>query len=170
MAKNEQLGSGQQAAGSTSSLSAAGCPLPVALRDTIVAAARTWIGTPYHHQASLKGVGADCLGLVRGVWRDVYGDDAEAPPGYSRDWGEASGTETLIEAAARHLIPRWDAMPEPGDVLIFRMRAGSVAKHAAILSTSATMIHAVEGRLADEIVFGKWWRRRLAAVFSFPGF
>ena len=28
-----------------------------------------WIGTPYRHQASLKGVGCDCLGLVRGVWR-----------------------------------------------------------------------------------------------------
>lgn len=31
----------------------------------IVAAARGWIGTPYLHQASLKGVGTDCLGLVR---------------------------------------------------------------------------------------------------------
>jgi NlpC/P60 family putative phage cell wall peptidase len=145
----------------------AGSRMPSA--ELIVAAARSWIGTPYHHQASLKGIGADCLGLVRGVWCDVYGGDAETPPGYSRDWGEASGTETLIEAASRHLIRRKGANPQPGDVLIFRMRAGSVAKHAAILATPATMIHAVEGRLADEIAFGAWWRRRLAAVFSFPG-
>ena len=38
-----------------------------------VASARGWLGTPYHHQASLKGVGCDCLGLLRGVWREVIG-------------------------------------------------------------------------------------------------
>jgi hypothetical protein len=41
---------------------------------TIIAAARSWLGTPYAHQASLKGVGCDCLGLVRGVWREVQGE------------------------------------------------------------------------------------------------
>ena len=59
-------------------------------RAAIVAAARSWIGTPYRHQASLKGVGCDCLGLLRGVWRDVVGDEPERPPAYSRDWAEAS--------------------------------------------------------------------------------
>ena len=42
-------------------------------REHIVEAARDWIGTPYRHQASKKGVGADCLGLLRGGWRDVIG-------------------------------------------------------------------------------------------------
>ena len=101
-------------------------------RARIVAAARSWIGTPYHHQASVKGVGADCLGLIRGVWRDVYGEDAEHPPGYSRDWGEAAGEETLLEAAARHLVATSVELRRPGDVLIFRMRAGAIAKHAAV--------------------------------------
>jgi NlpC/P60 family putative phage cell wall peptidase len=40
-------------------------------RETIVAAARSWFGTPYHHQASVKGVGSDCLGLIRGIWREL---------------------------------------------------------------------------------------------------
>ena len=48
-------------------------------REAIVSEARRWIGTPYRHQASLIGVGADCLGLVRGVWRNLYGYDAEKP-------------------------------------------------------------------------------------------
>ena len=39
--------------------------------DEIVARARAWIGTPYRHRASCRGAGADCLGLVRGVWREV---------------------------------------------------------------------------------------------------
>lgn len=72
-------------------------------RAMIVEAARAWIGTPYHHQASRCGIGTDCLGLVRGVWRDIYGSDAETPPAYSRDWAEAGGRETMLDAASRHL-------------------------------------------------------------------
>ncbi|MEL6794106.1 MAG: peptidase P60, partial [Pseudomonadota bacterium] len=58
--------------------------------------ARAWIGTPYRHQASLKGVGADCLGLIRGVWRELYGAEPEAPPPYSREWGESDRDEPLL--------------------------------------------------------------------------
>ncbi len=54
-------------------------------KDEIVAAARGWIGTPYRHQGQVKGVGCDCLGLVRGVWRDLYGAEPEAPPPYRAD-------------------------------------------------------------------------------------
>ncbi len=143
--------------------------MPPITRPAVVAAARQWIGTPYHHQASLRGVGCDCLGLVRGVWRDLYGTDAEFPPPYSRDWAEATGIETMLEAAARHLTPVAPADAQPGDVLIFRLRSGCVAKHAAILATPSTMIHASEGSPAAEVALTPWWRRRLAAAFAFPG-
>ncbi|MBL0320066.1 MAG: hypothetical protein IPP74_12385 [Alphaproteobacteria bacterium] len=33
----------------------------------IISQARTWLGTPFHHQARLKGKGCDCLGLIVGV-------------------------------------------------------------------------------------------------------
>ena len=49
-------------------------------RVAIVAEARSWIGTHYRHQQSLKGVGCDCLGLLRGVWRAVYGQEPEPTP------------------------------------------------------------------------------------------
>jgi NlpC/P60 family putative phage cell wall peptidase len=68
-------------------------------REAIVKAARSWLGTPYHHQASLKGAGADCLGLIRGIWRELYGPEPEAMPAYTRDWGDATGAETLLAAA-----------------------------------------------------------------------
>ena len=58
--------------------------MPLA-RATIVAEARAWIGTPYRHQGSLKGIGCDCLGLVRGVWRAVAGAEPEAVPAYAPD-------------------------------------------------------------------------------------
>lgn len=136
--------------------------------EDIVRAARLWIGTPYHHQASVRSVGADCLGLVRGVWRELYGCDAEAPPPYSRDWAEASGIETMLAAAARHLQPLAAADAGAGDVLIFRLRAGAVAKHAAILTGETTMIHATEGAAACEVTLSPWWHRRIAGAFRFP--
>jgi len=136
--------------------------------EQVVRAARAWIGTPYHHQASVRGVGADCLGLVRGVWREIYGREAETPPPYSRDWAEASREETMLAAAMRHLQPITPAAARAGDVLIFRLRAGTVAKHAAILSSETTMIHAMEGGVAAEVPLSAWWRRRIAGAFAFP--
>ncbi len=65
----------------------------------VVALARRWIGTPYRHQASLKGVGCDCLGLVRGVFAEITGKAAEAPPPYQPDWAERCGVDRLMEAA-----------------------------------------------------------------------
>lgn len=138
-------------------------------RDEIVAAARAWVGTPYHHQASVRGIGADCLGLVRGVWRDVMGAEAECPPAYSRDWAEASGEETLLAAAARHLRPIAIAEARAGDVVVFRLRSGLVAKHTAVLTSPSTFVHAMEGAPAVEVSLGSWWRRRIAGAFSFPG-
>src|SRR5262245_52441654 len=117
----------------------------IALKEEIIAEARTWTGTPYRHQASVKGVGCDCLGFLRGVWREVRGDEPELPPPYSADWAEAGKRETLAEAARRHLteIPL-DAI-EPGDVLLFRWRAHLPAKHCAILTEPDRMIHAHDG-------------------------
>jgi NlpC/P60 family putative phage cell wall peptidase len=138
-------------------------------RQDIVTTARSWIGTPYHHQSSCRGVGADCLGLVRGVWHSLYGRAAETPPAYSRDWAEAAGNETLIDAAVRHLqlIPLADA--RSGDVVMFRFRPGSPAKHVGILCSANRLVHAMEGAPAVEITLTPWWRRRMVAAFAFPG-
>ena len=138
-------------------------------REAIVAAARSWIGTPYRHQASLKGVGCDCLGLLRGVWREVIGCEPERPPAYSRDWAEATGREALIEAAGRHLLPVAEREWRAGDVLLFRWRGHLPAKHCAIAAGPGTMVHAHEGAAVAEVAIAPWWNRHLAAVFSFPG-
>src|SRR5438552_16583348 len=86
----------------------------------IVAAARQWLGTPYAHQASLKGIGCDCLGLVRGVWRDLYGGEPQAVPAYSLDWAEAGLRETLVEAGSRYLAQLECGMFCVSHVLFFR--------------------------------------------------
>ena len=138
-------------------------------RACIVAEARSWIGTRYRHQASLKGVGCDCLGRVRGVWRACVGEEPEAVPAYAPDWAEALGDETLAEAAFRHLVPVACEHFGTGDVLLFRWRDGFVAKHVAIAASAASMIHAHDGACVCEIAIAPWWRRRLAYAFQFPG-
>ena len=137
-------------------------------RTRIVAAARDWIGTPYLHQASLRGVGCDCLGLLRGVWRDVLGAEPEVPAPYTPDWAEVGMGDCLAEAARRHLVEIAPAEAEAGDVLLFRWRAGLPAKHVGILSDPGTIIHAHDGIAVTQVPLGLW-RRRIAHAFRFPG-
>jgi NlpC/P60 family putative phage cell wall peptidase len=138
-------------------------------RQNIVAETRDWIGTPYRHQASLKGVGCDCLGLVRGVWRGVIGDEPERAPPYAPDWAEAASGEPLADAAGRHLIAIDRDTFRDGDVLLFRWRSHLPAKHAAIVTAADTMVHAHDGAAVAEVALAPWWRRRLAYAFRFPG-
>ena len=138
-------------------------------RADVVREVRSWIGTPYHHQASCKGAGADCLGLVRGVMRTLYGCEPETAPAYSPDWGEANAQETLLAAASRNLVRRDIVAVRAGHVLVFRMRRGAIAKHAAIMTGENLMVHAVERVGVAEAPIGLWWRRRIAGAFSFHG-
>lgn len=138
-------------------------------RGAIVAEARRWLGTPYRHQASVLGAGADCLGLVRGVWRSLIGEEPEKLPGYTPDWAEALGEETLLNAARQRLREIAVGSAREGDVLLFRMAMGSPAKHAAIVSGEDRIIHAYWGRAVCETRLVPWWRRRIAAAFQFPG-
>ena len=166
----------------------------MAARGAVVAEARAWMGTPYRHQASLKGVGCDCLGLVRGVWRALLGEEPERVPGYTRDWAEAGGVEALAEAGRRHLVEIDPATARPGDVLVFRMAAGGPAKHAGILISGdlsggvrlggdgrrrgasgsgrwqpPRFVHAYEGAGVVTTRLTRWWAGRLAYAFAFPG-
>lgn len=151
-------------------------PDPTCTRAALVAEARAWLGTPYRHQASLKGAGADCLGLVRGVWRAFHGAEPEGMPAYSPDWAEAGGGERLARAGRAHLVPCALDEARPGDVLLFRFSPGHPAKHAGILSagtalgggTGSFFIHAYEGTGVVESRLVPWWRRRLAFAFRFP--
>ncbi len=138
----------------------------------IVAEARAWIGTPYLHQASCRGAGTDCLGLVRGVWRALLGPEPAEIPAYTQDWAEPSGEEVLLEAGLRHLRQKPRTEAAPGDVLLFRMRDAAVAKHlgiAASVGPEARFIHAYSGHGVVESPLSGPWERRIAARFAFPG-
>ena len=134
----------------------------------VIAAARGWLGTPYHDQASVKGVGCDCLGLARGIWREVVGSETLPVPPYSRDWGEIGSREVLADSAARVLIRIDPAETGPGAVVLFRMREGAVVKHVGILTGPDTFIHSYERLGVIEQPLTVTWRRRIAFAFLFP--
>ncbi len=135
------------------------------MRRRAVAEARAWIGTPYVHRASVRGAGADCLGLVRGVWRALRGDEPEAVPPYAPLWAEEGDGARLLAGLRRHL--RAVDAASPGDVLAFRMRRDGAAKHLALMSAADAMVHAMERRGVVETPLGPWWRRRIVAAFQF---
>ena len=143
-----------------------------ALPQAVVAEALSWVGTPYRHQASCKGGGTDCLGVLRGVWLAVYGEEPELVPAYSADWSEPQGREDLLHAAERHLIAKPLSAAVEGDVLVFRMRRGSVAKHLGIqvkTGNTPAFVHAYSGHGVKVSPLSDPWQRRLAARFAFPG-
>ena len=140
--------------------------------EAIAREAAGWLGTPYQHQASVQGAGADCLGLLRGVWRARFGEEPEAAPAYTADWSEPSREEGLMAAARRHLIEIPISEIRIGDVLLFRMRRNWPAKHLAILADKSAaeprIIHAYSGHGVVTSSLGPSWRRRIAATFRFP--
>ncbi len=134
----------------------------------VITTARAWIGTPYLHQASVKGAGCDCLGLLRGVWRELHGDEPEPTPPYSPDWAETTAAETLRNALARHFEEIDPKSLRPGDVALFRMLPRGPAKHCGIVAEKAgkrTLIHARQNARVSEEPFSKFWRTKLAYAF-----
>jgi NlpC/P60 family putative phage cell wall peptidase len=127
-----------------------------------------WLGTPYHDEASLRGAGSDCLGLARGVWREVVGPEMFPMPPYSRDWGETGPVEVLAEGARTAMIEIAPTDAGPGALLLFRMRPGAIAKHVGIVTTPDRFIHAYERLGVIEERLTPAWRRRVAFAFLFP--
>lgn len=135
-------------------------------RAAVLSVAQSWLDTPYRHQSSVKHFGTDCLGLIRGVWCELYGQEPETPPAYSPDWAEETGEETLLNAAHRWLKPV--DKPQPGDALLFRMASHAPCKHIGILAAPDRILHAYWGKAVVMSYFAPFWQRRHVASFAFP--
>ena len=137
------------------------------MRADIVATARRWIGTPYRHQAATRGAGCDCLGLVRGVWRDLYGSEPMAVPAYRADWRDVRHADELLSAANTLLVPATDGL-QAGQVILFRLGRTLVPKHCGIAVEGDRFIHAQERLGVIEANLSDGWRRRIAGLCDFP--
>ena len=136
------------------------------LAQAVVAEARTWIGTPFRHRASVRGAGCDCLGLVRGVWRAVHGAEPTALPHYPEGWDSAEGEALLLGLEA--LLPRAAAPGRAGDVLLFQLQRGMPARHLGVQTDTPEgprFVHAFIGHGVVESALGGVWARRVVARF-----
>ena len=139
-------------------------------QQLIVIQARSWIGTPFHHQARLKGVGCDCLGLIVGVVDKLGLCDKYGAPltGYDEvTYSKEPDGQYLMQKLCELLeeVPPADA--RAGDLALFTVRNNP--QHMAILSDydgGIGMIHAyaparrvVEHRLDND------WQSRLVKGF-----
>lgn len=134
------------------------------MRDAIVAEARSWIGTPFHWEASVKGVGCDCKGLVAGVARELGLMEAESA------FARATAYHRAIDAAylrrGLEALFDWVEQPEPGDILLLRV-AGK-AQHLAILTEPGRMIHTYgKGpKCVIEVPMGTIWRASIDSAWA----
>ena len=133
----------------------------------IVDAARDWIGTPYRHQASRIGVGCDCLGLVRGIWQRIYGQNIGPVPVYTQFGRDPESAFQLLEAA-QYYLNETKSLPVPGAVMLFQLHKKLPPRHCGIFVGDDQFIHAQEHLGVVQVSFDKSWHRRMHSTYLFP--
>jgi NlpC/P60 family putative phage cell wall peptidase len=139
-------------------------------RADIVSEARSWLGTKWLHQASVKGVGTDCIGLIGGVALELGLPGAEewkADPTL-HCYGREPDARMLLSAVVGYLDPVDRADMAPGDVLLLRFN--EAPQHFAIMSGDEMMIHAyAQARRVVENRIDDVWRKRILRAYAFRG-
>ncbi len=110
-----------------------------AIRQAIIKEAKTWIGTPWRHEAEVKGAGVDCGKLVYCVYRDCGLVDPLDVPSYSRQWMLHKNDEEMLRWAGLIGLNAVPA-PLPGDVAVWKV--GRTYSHAGIVVDWPLVIHA----------------------------
>lgn len=139
-------------------------------REAIIAEARAWLGTPWRHQASVKDVGCDCIGLVAGVGQALGIPEAvrfRADPRF-RGYGRTPEPNMLRAALAEYLNVADDW--RVGDILLMRHEKQPEPHHFGFLSAPSYMIHAyAQARKVVENRIDDTWRRRIVGAYRFRG-
>jgi len=136
-------------------------------REQIIVEAREYLGTRFQHQARLKGVRVDCVGLVAGVALELglttKDDDSTRYP--RRPNGKL--VAGLVRAGFRE-IEVADAVP--GDLLVFWILPTFKKPQHLGIKTEYGMIHtdADVGRVVEVQVVGEWVDR-ICGAYAFPG-
>ncbi len=110
------------------------------MRNAIVSEARSWIRTPYHNCADIKGVGVDCGMLLLRVYVDLGLVAPFDPRPYTHDWHLHRGEERYLDALLARAVKV--ERPEPGDAMMFRV--GRCYSHGGIVTRAdpLTIVHA----------------------------
>lgn len=126
----------------------------------IISAARGWIDTPFHHQARLKKVGCDCVGLLVGVAHEL-GLQIEDRPGYAKQ--PDGSLQPELDSQLDRVTGDWQA----GDVLL--MQFAHYPSHVGFY-TGSGVIHAYQPlKKVTEHSLNNSWLRRIVAVYRIRG-
>lgn len=119
--------------------------LPENKRIAVITEAKSWLRTPWHHNASLKGIGVDCAQFLIEVFVNVGLIERPVIPPYARDRAAHSDTQTIL-AIMREFTRETDD-PEQGDLVVFEF--GRTYSHCAIVIDYPRVIHA---QISDGVV------------------
>ncbi len=108
-------------------------------RAAVVAEAKTWVGTPYHHHANVKGAGVDCAMILVEVYSRCGVVPYVDPRPYPVDWHLHRDEERYLQLLLPHAVEIFTT-PEPGDIMLFRF--GRTWSHSAIVIAYPLVIHA----------------------------
>jgi NlpC/P60 family putative phage cell wall peptidase len=140
--------------------------------ESIIAEARTWLGTRWQHAQSCKGVGTDCIGFVGGVALACGIPEAKqwASDPRWRGYGRTPDPKVLTAACDELLDPVPVSAVECGDVLVMIHERQPFPHHFALVSqvTPLHIIHAYAGaRKVVEHIVDATWRARIVKAYRF---
>jgi NlpC/P60 family putative phage cell wall peptidase len=146
----------------------------VTTRAQIVAEARSWINTRWMHQASVKGIGTDCIGLIGGVGVRLRIPEALqwAADQRCRNYGRNPDPQVLLAACDAYLDAIAVAAVDLGDVLLLRHEPDVQPRHFAIVSAVDPLyiVHAyAQARKVCENRVDDKWRARIVSAYRFRG-
>lgn len=108
-------------------------------RALVAAEARSWIDTPYHHRARVKGAGVDCAMILVGVYEALGLVEPIDVPAYPPDWHLHRGEEVYLDIVRRY-ADEIDGPPAQGDIALWKI--GRAFAHGAIVLEWPLVIHA----------------------------
>ena len=144
--------------------------MPGPSREAFVAAARGWLGTPFHHQAAVRQVGCDCIGLIRGVTAELGLSQGTVGDACYQGYSHVPDPRLLLRGLGENLTRVRGGLAKalPGDILLFRIDKDP--QHLA-LKTDAGMIHGYARKLrVVEHGIDDTWRARFVSAWRLPEF
>lgn len=103
--------------------------------------ATSWVGTPFHHAAAIKGVGVDCANLIVAIFVECGLMRPWTPPAPPADWFLHRSVEHYVNELSK-VAEALEAPEQVGDICTYRY--GRCVSHAGIYVGDGRMVHALQ--------------------------
>jgi cell wall-associated NlpC family hydrolase len=133
----------------------------------VIAEAKTWIGTNWHHQGRIKGAGVDCGMFLLEVYERAGIIGHVIPPPYPADWHMHRNEEKYLAFVEKFCVQVDE--PKPADIVTYRI--GRCISHAAIVIKWPLIIHSVigQGVVMDDAIANVWFAEHQGHFYRYNG-